>query len=37
MKRTARPDYFQMNPIQGSSPTSSLAVDLSQNFHIERR
>lgn len=30
-------DYFNMKPVRGSSPTSSLAADLSQNFHIDRR
>ncbi|KAI9736823.1 MAG: cell division cycle- protein [Claussenomyces sp. TS43310] len=28
-------DYFTLNPIRGSSPTASLAADLSQNFHID--
>ena len=27
--------YFNMKPVRGSSPTTSLAVDLSQNFHID--
>ena len=31
------PDYFSMKPSRGASPTASLAVDLSQNFHIDRR
>ena len=31
------PDYFGMGPIRGSSPTASLAADLSQNFHIDMR
>jgi M-phase inducer tyrosine phosphatase len=32
-------DYFASNPagVRGSSPTSSLAADLSQNFHIDKR
>lgn len=30
-------DYFSMEPIRGSSPTASLAADLSQNFHIDKR
>ena len=30
-------DYFTFNPVRGSSPTTSLAADLSQNFHIEQR
>ncbi|MCJ1309596.1 cell division cycle- protein [Agyrium rufum] len=30
-------DYFSLKPaVRGSSPTSSLAVDLSQNFHIDK-
>jgi M-phase inducer tyrosine phosphatase len=36
MKRS-RPDYFSMRPVRGSSPTASLAADLSQNFHIDMR
>lgn len=31
------PDYFKLKPVRGSSPTASLAADLSQNFHIDRR
>lgn len=31
------PDYFAMQPVRGSSPTTSLAADLSQNFHIDMR
>lgn len=30
-------DYFNLKPVRGSSPTASLAADLSQNFHIDRR
>lgn len=30
-------DYFNLKPIRGSSPTASLAADLSQNFHIDQR
>ena len=30
-------DYFTLRPVRGSSPTSSLAADLSQNFHIDKR
>jgi M-phase inducer tyrosine phosphatase len=30
-------DYFAMKPVRGSSPTASLAADLSQNFHIDKR
>jgi M-phase inducer tyrosine phosphatase len=36
MKRS-RADYFNMQPVRGSSPTASLAADLSQNFHIDQR
>jgi M-phase inducer tyrosine phosphatase len=36
MKRS-NPDYFNMKPVRGSSPTASLAADLSQNFHIDQR
>ncbi|RFU35199.1 hypothetical protein B7463_g1172, partial [Scytalidium lignicola] len=28
-------DYFAMKPVRGSSPTTSLAADLSQNMHID--
>lgn len=30
-------DYFTMRPARGSSPTASLAADLSSNFHIDQR
>lgn len=31
-------DYFTMKaPVRGSSPTASLAADLSTNFHIDKR
>lgn len=30
-------DYFNLKPVRGSSPTASLAADLSQNFHIDKR
>ena len=30
-------DYFNLKPTRGSSPTVSLAADLSQNFHIDQR
>ncbi|KAG8532637.1 uncharacterized protein KY384_002514 [Bacidia gigantensis] len=29
-------DYFNFKPIRGSSPTASLAADLSSNFHIDQ-
>lgn len=35
--RKSNSDYFSFKPARGSSPTQSLAVDLSQNFHIDRR
>lgn len=31
------PEYFSLRPVRGSSPTASLAADLSQNFHIDQR
>ncbi|KAI0165043.1 M-phase inducer phosphatase [Xylariaceae sp. FL1272] len=34
LQRT-RPDYFNIKPVQGSSPSASLAADLSQNFSID--
>ena len=30
-------DYFNLKPVRGSSPTASLAADLSSNFHIDQR
>lgn len=30
-------EYFSLKPVRGSSPTASLAADLSQNFHIDQR
>jgi M-phase inducer tyrosine phosphatase len=35
----SRSDYFGFKapPLRGSSPTASLAADLSQNFHIDQR
>jgi len=30
-------DYFGTKLVRGSSPTVSLAADLSQNFHIDQR
>ncbi|KAH0841665.1 M-phase inducer phosphatase [Fonsecaea pedrosoi] len=30
-------DYFSLKSVRGSSPTASLAADLSQNFHIDQR
>lgn len=37
MQKPVRPDYFSMKPPRGSSPTASLAADLSCNFHIDQR
>ena len=37
MNRPAQQDYFSMKPVRGSSPTASLAADLSRNFHIDMR
>ena len=37
MKKAPAMDYFSLKPVRGSSPTSSLAADLSQNFHIDQR
>ncbi|TRX90074.1 hypothetical protein FHL15_008993 [Xylaria flabelliformis] len=34
LQRT-RPDYFNLKDIRGSSPSASLAADLSQNFSLE--
>lgn len=36
MKKSSS-DYFALKPVRGSSPTASLAADLSQNFHIDQR
>lgn len=37
-KRSSNCDYFTMpKPVRGSSPTASLAADLSQNMHIDQR
>ncbi|EXJ93089.1 M-phase inducer tyrosine phosphatase [Capronia epimyces CBS 606.96] len=39
MKRSiqkSQSDYFSLQPVRGSSPTASLAADLSQNFHIDQ-
>ncbi|KAF2747192.1 Rhodanese-like protein [Sporormia fimetaria CBS 119925] len=29
------PDYFALNPARGSSPTASLAADMSSNLHVD--
>ncbi|KAI9754054.1 MAG: hypothetical protein M4579_004874 [Chaenotheca gracillima] len=36
MSKPPSGDYFTAKPVRGSSPTASLAADLSQNFHIDR-
>jgi len=36
-QKPARPDYFTLKPLRGSSPTSSLTADLDANFHIDKR
>lgn len=37
-RNQAASDYFSMPPpVRGSSPTASLAADLSQNMNIDRR
>jgi hypothetical protein len=37
--KKSQPDYFTLKaqPVRGSSPTASLAADLSSNFHIDQR
>jgi M-phase inducer tyrosine phosphatase len=37
--RKSQPDYFTLKngSVRGSSPTASLAADLSQNFYIDQR
>jgi hypothetical protein len=30
-------DYFNMQPMRGSSPTASLAADMSSNLHVDQR
>jgi M-phase inducer tyrosine phosphatase len=30
-------DYFTLQPIPGSSPTASLAADMSSNLHVDQR
>ena len=31
------PDYFTLQPMRGSSPTASLAADMSSNLHVDQR
>ncbi|KAF2734722.1 Rhodanese-like protein [Polyplosphaeria fusca] len=35
MKKSA-PDYFTLQPMRGSSPTASLAADMSSNLHMDQ-
>ncbi|KAH9909279.1 M-phase inducer phosphatase [Xylariomycetidae sp. FL2044] len=35
MQRAAKPDYFNVKSVRGSSPSSSLAADMSQNFRLD--
>jgi hypothetical protein len=30
-------DYFTLQPVRGSSPTASLAADMSSNLHVDQR
>jgi len=30
-------DYFSLQPMRGSSPTASLAADMSSNLHVDQR
>jgi hypothetical protein len=36
MKKPSR-DYFSLQPMRGSSPTASLAADMSSNLHVDQR
>jgi hypothetical protein len=35
--RNNHSDYFNLRPSRSASPTACLAVDLSRNFHIDKR
>jgi M-phase inducer tyrosine phosphatase len=37
MKKSASSDYFTLGPMRGSSPTASLAADMSSNLHMDQR
>jgi hypothetical protein len=37
MKKSGGTDYFTMQPMRGSSPTASLAADMSSNLHMDQR
>ena len=36
MKKSSS-DYFTLQPLRGSSPTASLAADMSSNLHVDQR
>lgn len=35
--KKSNPDYFGLPPLRGSSPTASLAADMSSNLHVDQR
>lgn len=37
MKKGAMDSYFGIQPMRGSSPTASLAADMSSNLHVDQR
>jgi hypothetical protein len=39
MKKSGKPsyDYFNLQPHRGSSPTASLAADMSSNLYVDQR
>ncbi|PWO28073.1 PnbA, Carboxylesterase type B [Pyrenophora tritici-repentis] len=37
MKKSSGGDYFTLQPMRGSSPTTSLAADMSSNLHMDQR
>jgi M-phase inducer tyrosine phosphatase len=37
MRKSGNMDYFAMQPVAGSSPTASLAADMSSNLHVDQR
>jgi M-phase inducer tyrosine phosphatase len=37
MKKKSGGDYFTLQPMRGSSPTTSLAADMSSNLHMDQR
>jgi M-phase inducer tyrosine phosphatase len=36
MRKSGNMDYFAMQPVAGSSPTASLAADMSSNLHVDQ-